>query len=73
MGMQNSRPDPESGSGPVAPEDLVLLKAVAVHRDRVDIHGIVAAYGAELDRGYLENWACRLDVDLGVLGQSGSS
>ena len=58
----------------VTPEDLVLLKALADRpQDRVDIHGIVAAYGAELDRGYLENWARRLDVDLGVLGQSGSS
>ncbi len=48
----------------VAPEDLVLLKALADRpQDRADIDGIFAAYGAALDRDYLTAWITRLGLD----------
>ena len=58
----------------VTPEDLVLLKALADRpQDRADIHGIVAAYGAELDREYLKNWANRLGLDLDLGNEGGAN
>jgi hypothetical protein len=34
---------------------------------------IVAAYGAELDREYLKNWANRLGLDLGLGNEGGAN
>lgn len=51
----------------VSVEDLMLLKALADRpQDRVDIHGIIAAYGAELDRDYLRGWITRLGLELDI-------
>ena len=54
----------------VAPEDLVLLKALADRpQDRVDIHGIITAYGAELDYEYVKKWAKQLGLDLDMANE----
>lgn len=52
-------------------EDLVLLKALADRpQDRADIAGVLAEHGGTLDRVYIRDWARRLGIALGVLGQS---
>jgi predicted nucleotidyltransferase len=47
-----------------SPEDLLLMKLLAARpQDLADAARLVDAYGADLEKGYLERWAQELDLE----------